>query len=61
MLRFTRPSSAVFLHDLAVELHGAHRVPLLDDCLPVDRRLVRAADVVEAVAEREVGLPLIFC
>src|SRR5215212_9956341 len=44
---------AVFLHDLAVELDAPTETEVLDD-VPVDRRDVRAADVVEAVAERKV-------
>src|SRR3954447_6289132 len=44
---------AVFLHDLAVELDAPTDTEVLDD-VPVDRRDVRAADGVEAVAEREV-------
>src|SRR4249919_1254270 len=44
---------AVFLHDLAVELDASAGTEVLDD-VPVDRRLVRAADVVEAEAERDV-------
>src|SRR3954468_14049620 len=44
---------AVFLHDLAVELDASAETEVLHD-VPVDRRDVRAADVVEAVTEREV-------
>src|SRR5215211_947589 len=44
---------AVYLHDLAVELDAPTETEVLDD-VPVDRRHVRAADGVEARAEREV-------
>src|SRR3954469_3586869 len=47
---------AVFLHDLAVELDASAETEVLDD-VPVDRRLVRAAEELP-VAEREVDGPV---
>src|SRR5215211_6409885 len=44
---------AVFLHDLSIELDASAGTEVLDD-VPVDRRLVPPADVVEAEAERDV-------